>query len=230
MKYFKWVSIGIGSAIAVVLLAVLGIQFYLNTEQVRQRIQAKVNQAIPGTLTWSQNRFSVLGGKAELNHVLLTGPENNKLIELERFSIHISWVGLLRGELTIRDLFLENPKVSLVKDRSGNLNLIQALYTPGDKPSKYSKNGSLPFNIILRQLRVMNGFVQYSTAEETAGDQTDHVVFQNVNLTITDGNLLKQSGRLVCQIAGGKIQSKGVRTTIDQLSLKIGRASCRERV
>ena len=66
MKYFKWVSIGIGSVIALVLLAVFGIQFYLNTEQVRQRIQAKVNQAIPGTLTWSQNRFWVLGGKVEL--------------------------------------------------------------------------------------------------------------------------------------------------------------------
>ena len=220
MKYFKWVLIGIGSVIAVVLLAVLGIQFYLNTEQVRQRIQVKVNQAIPGTLTWSQNRFSVLDGKVELNHVLLMGPENDKLIELERFSIHISWTGLLKGELTVHDLFLENPNVSLVKDRSGNLNLIQALYTPGDNTSESGKNGGLPFNIILRQLRVMNGFVQYSTAEETAENQTDLVLFQNVNLTITDGNLLKQSGRLVCQIAGGKIQSKGVRTTIDQLSLK----------
>ncbi len=220
MKYFKWVSIGIGLVIAVMLLAVFGIQFYLNTEQVRQRIQAKVNQAIPGTLTWRTSRFWVLGGKVELNHVLLTGPENDKLIELERFSIHVSWTGFLKGELTVHDLFLENPTVSLVKDRSGNLNLIQALYTPGDNISESGKNGGLPFNIVLRQLKVMNGFVQYSTAEKTAENQTDHVLFQNVNLTITDGNLLKQSGRLVCQIAGGKIQSKGVRTTIDQLSLK----------
>jgi len=220
MKYFKWVSILIGSVIAVVLLAVLGIQFYLNTEQVRQRIQAKVNLAIPGTLTWSQNRFSVLGGKVELIHVLLTGPENDKLIELERFSIHISWTGFLKGELNVHDLFLENPHVSLVKDRSGNLNLIQALYTPGDKPSESGKNVGLPFNILLRQLRVMNGFVQYITAEETAENQMDHILFQNVNLTIKDGNLLKQSGRLVCQIDKGKIQNKGVRTTIDQLSLK----------
>jgi len=220
MKYFKWILIGIGSVIAVVFIAVLGIQFYLNTEQVRQRIQAKVNQAIPGTLTWSQNRFWVLGGKAELSHVLLTGPEDDKLIQLERFSIHISWTGLLKGELTVHDLFLENPNVSLVKDLSGNLNLIQALYTPEDKPSESGKNGGLPFNILLRRLRVMNGFVQYSTVEETAENQTDQVVFQNVNLTITDGNLLTQSGRLACQIAGGKIQSKGVRTFIDQLSLK----------
>jgi translocation and assembly module TamB len=220
MKYFKWVSIGIGSVIAVVLIAVFGIQFYLNTEPVRQQILAKVNQEIPGTLTWSKNRFWVLGGKVELNHVLLTGPENDKLIELERFSIHISWTGLLKGELYVQDLVLENPKVSLVKDRSGNLNLIQALYTPGDKPSESGENGGLPFNIVLRQLRVLNGFVQYSTDEETAENKKDQVVLQNVNLTIRDGDLLKQSGRLVCQIEKGKIQNKGVLTFIDQLSLK----------
>ncbi|MGA9178163.1 MAG: AsmA family protein, partial [Desulfobacterales bacterium] len=220
MKYVKWVSIVFGSLIAVVLIAVLGIQFYLNTEPVRQQILAKVNQAIPGTLTWSKNRFWVLGGKVELNHVLLTGPENDKLIELERFSIHLSWIGLLKGELIVHDLFLENPKVSLVKDRSGNLNLIQALYTPGDKPSESGKNGGLPFNIVLRQLKVMNGFVQYSTDEKTAENKKDQVVLQNVTLTITDGNLLEQSGRLNCQIDGGEVTSKGVRTFIDQLSLK----------
>jgi len=220
MKYFKWVSISVGLVIAVVLLAVLGAQFYLNTESVRQRIQTTVNQAIPGTLTWQQNRFSILGGQLELKHVLLTGPENDKLMELDRFSIRMSWTGLLRGELIVHDLFFEKPNVFLVKDRSGNLNLIQALYAPKDKPSESGKSGSLPFNIILRQLRVTNGFVQYNSAEETAENQTDHVVFQNVNLTVTDGNLLKQSGRLACQVIGGKIQSKGVRTTIDQLSLK----------
>ncbi|MFZ0481898.1 MAG: translocation/assembly module TamB domain-containing protein [Desulfobacterales bacterium] len=220
MKYVKWVSIVFGSLIAVVLIAVLGIQFYLNTEPVRQQILAKVNQAIPGTLTWSKNRFWVLGGKVELNHVLLTGPENDKLIELERFSIHISWIGLLKGELIVHDLFLENPKVSLVKDRSGNLNLTQALYTPGDKPSESGKNGGLPFNIVLRQLKVMNGFIQYSTDEKTAENKKDQVVLQNVTLTIMDGNLLEQSGRLNCQIDGGEVTSKGVRTFIDQLSLK----------
>ena len=220
MKYFKWVSIAIGSVIAVILLAALGIQFYLNTEQARLRIQARVNQAIPGTLTWRQNRFSILHGKVELNHVLLTGPENDKLIELERFSTHVSWTGLFVGKLYVRDLFLENPKVSLIKDRSGNLSLIQALYTPRDKPSASGKNGGFPFNILLRQLRVTNGFIRYRTVEETTETKADHVVFQNVNLTITDGNLLKKSGRFVCQIEKGKIKSKDVQATIDQVSLR----------
>jgi len=220
MKYVKWVSIGIGSIIVVVLIAVLGIQFYLNTEQARQRIQAKVNQMIPGTLTWRQNRFSVLGGKLELNHVQLTGPKNHKLMELERFSIHISWIGLLRGELIVHDLLLENPNVSLVKDRFGDLNLIQAIYTPGDKPSESGKNGGFPFNILIRQLRVINGFVHYSIDKDTAENQKDQVVFQKVNLKLTNGNLLKQSGRIVCQIENGKIQTKGIQTLVDQLSLK----------
>lgn len=220
MKYFKWASIVIGSVIVIVFLVTLGIQFYLNTEQSRQWIQAKVNRLIPGTLTWEQNRFSVLGGKLELNHVRLSGPENDKLIELERFSIHISLTRLLKGELYVHNLFLENPHVFLVKDRSGSLNLIQALYTPEDQPAKSGENDGLPFNILLHRLSLMKGFIQYSTAKKTAEDKTDRMVFQDVNFTITDGNLLTKSGRLACQVSGGKIQSNGIRSTIDQLSLK----------
>ncbi len=219
MKFFKWVLIGIGSVIVVVLFMMLGIQIYLNTEQVQARIQAKVNQKIPGTLTWSRNRFSILGGKVDLNDVLLKGPENNKLMELDRLFIHVSWTGLLNGEINVNDIFFENPKVSLSKDRSGNLDLIQAFYSPKDTPSESEKSSDLPFNVVVRRLKVFDGFFQYKTAEEAADNQKDHVVLQNLNLLITDVNVGKQKGRLACQIEGVNIRSRGVRTAIDQLSL-----------
>ncbi len=220
MKFFKRVSIVIGFALAALLLGVLGIQLYLNTKQVKEKIQARVNQAIPGTLTWQTNRFSVFRGEMELRHVLLTGTGNDTVIELDRFLIHISWLGLLKGELNIHDLFLENPHVYLVKDRSGNFNLIQALYTPGNTPSESGRNGGFPFNILLRQLSVANGFIQYNASDDAAGNPIDRLVLQNVNLKITDGNLLKHSGRILCRVAKGSIQIKGVRTDIDQISFK----------
>ena len=129
MKLFKRVSIVIGFVLTVVLLAVLGIQFYLNTALFKEKIQARVNQTIPGTLTWKSSKFSILKGEMELKHVRLTGPDNNRVLVLDRFSVRISWIRLLKGELSIQGLFLENPHVYLVKDRSGNFNIIQALYT-----------------------------------------------------------------------------------------------------
>ena len=220
MKFFKKVSIVIGFVLTVVLLAVLGIQLYLNTAQAKEKIQARVNQAIPGELTWKTNRFSILKGEAEFNHVRLRGPLKHTVMELDRFSIHISWIGLLKGQLNIHDLVLENPHIDLLKDRFGNFNLIQALYTPKHTPAEPGKNGGPPFNILLHRLRVINGFVQYNASEETAGNPIHRLVFQNVNLTIANGNLLKQTGRIFCRIAEGNFQIKGVRTDIHQLSFK----------
>ena len=220
MKILKWLSIVIGFILMVVAFGMLGIQFYLNTEQAKEKIQAKINQEIPGTLTWRSDRFSLLRGEMELKHVLLTGPDHNKVIELDRLSIHISWIGLLTGELNVHDLSLENPHVYLVRDRSGNFNLIQAFYMPGHKPMETGKNGGLPFNILFRRLNVANGSIWYNTSAETAGNRIDRLVFQNVNLTVTDGNLLKHRGRILCRIAKGNIHINGVETDIDHLSFK----------
>jgi translocation and assembly module TamB len=220
MKIFKRISIVIGFVFAVFLLAMLGIQLYLNTAQFREKIQARVNQAIPGTLTWKSSRFSLFKGEMELTRVRLTGPDNNRVLALDRFSARISWIRLLKGELSIQDLFLENPNVYLVKDRSGNFNIIQALYALKHPPAESAKNGGLPFNVLLHRLNVTNGFIQYNTSEETAGNSIDRLMFQDVNLTVTDGNLLKQKGRVFCRIAGGHIQVKGIRTDIGQLSFK----------
>ena len=220
MKIFKRVSIVIGFVLAAVLLAALGIQLYLNTPQAKETIQEKVNRAIPGTLAWRSIRFSILHGELELKHVLLTGPLNHTVIELDRFSIHVSWLGFLKGQLNVQDLFLENPHVHLVEDHSGKFNLIQALYPAGPRPPQAGKHSGFPLNIMIRRLNVTNGSIMYDRSEDTAGTRIDRLNFQNVNLTVLDGNLVKHSGRILFRTTKGDIQIKDVRTDIEHLSFK----------
>ena len=80
MKFFKWSFIGAGAVIAVFLFLLIGVRIYLNTDRAQQQLQAKVNQAIPGTITWSMSRLSVWKGEVELHNVLLSGPTNDKLV------------------------------------------------------------------------------------------------------------------------------------------------------
>ncbi|MBC2696671.1 MAG: hypothetical protein HF982_15615 [Desulfobacteraceae bacterium] len=209
MKFFKWTSIGVGAIIAVFLFLLIGIRLYLNTDRAQQQLQAKVNQAIPGTITWSMSRLSVWKGEVELHNVLLNGPTNDKLVELNRLFLRISWNRLLKGELCVNNLFFETPRIYLKTDRLGNLNLVQALSHPENTESKPMDSG-LPFNVVIRELKVLNGFFQYQTAEDIAENQKNRMVFQNVNLTIRDGNLLKQKARLVCEIHGGNIAGKRI--------------------
>jgi len=214
MKFFKWSSIGVGAVIAVFLFLLIGARLYLNTDSAQQQLQAKVNQAIPGTITWSKSRLSVWKGVVELRNVLLSAPTNDKLVELNRLFLRISWNRLLKGELCVNNLFFETPRIYLKTDRLGNLNLVQALSLPENTESKPMDSG-LPFNVVIREFKVLNGFFQYQTAEDIVDNQKNRMVFQNVNLTIRDGNLLKQKARLVCEIHGGNIAGR----KIDRINL-----------
>ena len=218
MKFLKWSFIGIGAVLAVFLFLSIGVKLYFNTDGAQQRIQTKVSQAIPGTITWSKSRVSVWGGEVELHNVLLRAPTNDKLFELNRLLLRVSWVRLLKGELCVNDLLLENPQIYLATDPMGNLNLMQALYIPGNNQST-PKHSGFRFNVVIQQLQVFGGFFQYKTDDAVGEEQQKRMVLQHVDLTIRDGNLLKQSGRLACEIDGGHINIGDYRTTIDRLSL-----------
>ena len=215
MKFFKWSFIGISAIIVVFLFLLIGVKLYFNTDGGRQWIQANASEAIPGTITWSNSRLSVWGGEVELHNVLLRAPTNDKLFELKRLLLRISWVRLFKGELCVNDLLLENPQIYLETDRMGNLNLMQALYTPGDNESD-SKHSDLWFNVLIRQFQVFDGFFQYKTDDAVGEKQQNRMVLQNVGLTIRDGNLFKQKGRLACEIVGGHINFGGFRKSIDR--------------
>ncbi len=218
MKFIKWSFIGIGAVIAVFLFLSIGVKLYFNTDGAQQRIQTQVSQAIPGTITWSESRLSVWGGEVELHNVLLRAPTNDKLFELNRLLLRVSWVRLFKGELCVNDLLLENPQIYLATDPMGNLNLMQAFYTPGNNEST-PKHSGFRFNVVIQQLQVLDGFFQYKTDDAVGEEQQKRIVFQHVDLSIRDGNLLKQKGRLACEIDGGHINLGGYRTTIDRLSL-----------
>lgn len=218
IKFIKWSFFGICAVLVVVLFLLFGVKLYFNTDGAQQQIQTKVSQAIPGTITWSNSRFSVWGGEVEFHNVLLRAPTNDKLFELNRLLLRVSWVRLFKGELCVKDLLLETPQIYLATDRMGNLNLMQALFTPENNASA-PKHSGFWFNPVIQKLQVFDGFFQYKT-DDTAGEkQQRRMVFQNVNLTIRDGNLLKQKGRLACEIDGGYINLGGYQTTVDRLFL-----------
>ena len=68
MKFFKWSFISVGAVIAVFLFLLIGVRLYLNTDRAQQQLQAKVNQAIPGTIIWSKSRLSLWRGEVELHN------------------------------------------------------------------------------------------------------------------------------------------------------------------
>lgn len=219
MKYFKWIVMGIGTFLVLLLILTAGIHFYLTTEGAQKRIQAQVNQVIPGTVSWSGGRFSILKGTFELEGIQLKGLKHHKVAESDRLFLKVAWMGLLKGEIIIKELALYQPRVYLSLDSSGNLNLIQAVYSSSESQPASHKPNRLPFNVIVRQFKLVNGFFQYKTLKGPTEKSGDVVVFQKINLTVRDGDLSKQKGYLGCRIDNGHILIGDIPLSIDRVSL-----------
>ncbi len=204
MKFLKWGITGVGAVIAVFLFLLIGARAYLDTDRARQQIQTKINQAIPGTIIWSGSRLSLWRGEVELRNVRLNSSTNDKLIELNRLFLRISWNRFLQRELCVNSLFFEAPRIYLKTDPLGKLNLVQAL-SPSEPEESKSTDYRLPFNVVIRELNLVNGFFQYQTAEDRVEGQKGPMVLQNVTLTLKDADLLKEKALLTCEITGGSI-------------------------
>ena len=209
MKFLKWSSIAVGTVIAVFLFLFIGARVYLETDTARKQIQTKINRTIPGSLIWSGSRLSLWRGEVELHNILLNSSTNDKLLELKRIFLHISWNRLFKGELCVDNLFFEAPRVYLKTDPRGNLNLVQAISPPEPKKAT-SVDSGLRFNVVIRELNVLNGFFQYQTAEDVGERQKDRVILQNIALSIKDADLLKQEVRLTSEITGGNISGNRI--------------------
>jgi len=122
----KRLLIGLGIFFILFCLLLAAPVLYIQTDHAQQLIQKQINTTIPGTLSWIGFRFSLLGGKFELEKVLLKGPAGEELAGFDRLLLTVSWNTLLDRELTISALHLDRPWVKLSSDRKGKLNIMEA--------------------------------------------------------------------------------------------------------
>jgi autotransporter translocation and assembly factor TamB len=212
----KQLFIGSGIFLGVMVALVAGVFIYFHTQHGQRLIQAKVNEMIPGTISYDNLRYSLLGGRFELTNVVVKGPYEDNLVGFERLSIDLSWIPLLRRNLVVAALVLEKPWANIQVDREGEINLMRAFSPPKSEDEKpgVGKGPGMPFNIVVRSLKVVRGHLRYETDLEDL-----EIVVQEVNIT-ANGNLSKQSGNLTLQTGKASLERPGINTELDHVKLE----------
>ncbi len=215
-RKIKGVFIGTGVLFGLIILLLAGVIFCLNTDYAQGLIQAKVNDVIPGAISWEKCRFSLLTGNFEFRNVVLKGPSDDELAGLERLFVDLAWTALLKGDLAASSLILEKPWVTIRVDRDGQINLMEAFVSSkregqrGDEPG----GAQIPFNIVLKSVKLVNGSVHYETL-------ASHLSVAAEEISITgDGNLLKQSANLTLHIGKAALENPRIRAELDQSKLE----------
>jgi len=193
-----------------------GAIFCLKTDYAQGLIQAKVNDVIPGAISWEKLRFSLLTGEFELKNVVLKGLPDVELAGLDRLFVDLAWTTLFKGDLTAESFMLEKPWATIRVGRDGQINLMQALISStgeGKKPAQETRE-PIPFNIVLKSLKLVDGLVHYEAPANNV-----EAVGQGINIT-ADGNLLKQSANLTLHIGKAVFESPKIRAEVDQSRLE----------
>jgi translocation and assembly module TamB len=220
-KIAKTCLIGAVICLCVVLVFLAGVCVYLNTDHARDLIQDKVNGVIPGKIIFSDFRFSPFKGKLALKNVILKDRHNSEIAGLNALRVELSWFTLLEGALTVKNVILEDPWANLYTDKSGELNLVRAV-TPARKKEARLKGepgvkrafGFFPIEIRVKLLELAHGSILYERASSGL-----IISVKDFDLR-AEGDLLRQSSRIVLQIAEGRIGSPKVNTSLTRCTVR----------
>ena len=211
-KEIRAVFIGAGILVGLIIFVLTGLIFFLETDYAQGLIQGKVNDVIPGAISWKRARFSLLTGEFELKSVVLKGPSHDELAGLDRIFVDLAWTTLFKGDFTISRFVMEKPWATIRVDRNGQSNLMEAFISSkreGEKPTQ-ATGAPIPFNIVIKSLRLVDGLVRYEAP-------ADHLkaVGQKINIT-AHGNLRKQLASLTLHIGKAALESPSMGVELDQ--------------
>jgi len=219
-KIAKRCFIGAVICLCIVLVFLAGICVYFNTDHARDLIQGKVNGVIPGKILFSDFHFSPFKGELALKNITLKDRRNGEIAGLKALCVDVSWATLLKGTFTIKNVVVEQPRANLYSDKSGELNLVRAVTLARKKEAGLKGDPGverafgLPIKIRIKSLEVTHGSIRYEEASSGL-----IISVKSFDLR-AEGDLLRQSARIVIQIAEGRIDSPRVTTSLARCTVR----------
>jgi len=144
-KILKWLGIGFGSIILLVVIASIAIMFIVDEKMIEEQMESALNrQVVIGDI--SVGIFSVLSG-IEVNDVQISNFKTPKQLEalkekpvrkrdlfvgMKSFQFKIKFMPLLSGEFQLTSLVLNEPVINVVKYKNEKFNFSDLL-TPSKK-------------------------------------------------------------------------------------------------
>ncbi len=173
------------AALAVLLvLVVVLVPVVISTDDITNEISRQVTANTGRDLVIEgEKSLSILPSLSlELNQVSLTNMEGGSqpnMISMERLDIHIPWMALLSGELSIERFVIEEPAILLETDAEGDANwdLIAAAEPAPEVEAAPIKATTLPsgFDISLGEVAIRGGSLTYIDGQAGTEERLDEL-------------------------------------------------------
>ncbi|MFH2045251.1 MAG: translocation/assembly module TamB domain-containing protein [Pseudomonadota bacterium] len=227
-KKFKIILISIAALFFLLIIGIAGLVFSIQTDFGKRFIESQIDKQIKGSISFDHLQISLLKGQLELNHVNLKDDSLEDIAGIKRLFIDISWDSFLKGCLIVRQLTIENPWILLRPDKSGNLNLTNALSSvknsKADEPKK-----PLEYKVCLEKFNLTNGKFQFQIPDSAMSITANGIDLiangdwpqktGSCNLKIKSGNIDRKSSNL--RFGPIKLEASFAKEVISSLNLQV---------
>lgn len=166
----------IAALFCLVLVSGVSLFFYIQTDHARNIALNRVNTIIPGSADLKRFKLSVIGTSIQLEGLTLLDRSGGECLEVQSLFIDIRLSALLNKTIEIVEFRLDHPRILMAMDAEGRINLLDAVVPPDRKPPDEKrtegKEVDLPFNIVLANAAINNGYFSLAHPENqvTIGD------------------------------------------------------------
>jgi hypothetical protein len=213
----KKICISAAAVLGCFAVLLLGLYGYSRTDHAKNLVVEKINAAIPGTLTAQSMDILTPGAFVHLQDIQFLDRNNNTCLALDSLVLDIRFSALFQKVLEIRNVHIDRPRVHMIADDAGRINILDALGITDDaaadaKTDDDRPGSGIPFNLKITKAQITDGSLVFSDPDNT-------ISVESINVAVSDADLARQSANLSAQISGVDISAAG--NTIDIRSLAL---------
>lgn len=174
----------LAALVVLLILAVVLVPVFISTADITNEISRQVNTNTGRELVIEgEKSLSILPSLSlQLNQVRLTNMESGSqpnMISMERLDIHIPWMALFSGELSIERFVIEEPTILLETDAEGNANwdMLAAAEPAPEVETAPTEATTLPsgFDISLGEVAIRGGSLTYIDGQAGTEERLDEL-------------------------------------------------------
>ena len=180
-RALKWLGILSG----VLVLVVIAVPFFLNVNDFRPTLEARLTTALGREVKLGNLRLRLLHGEVTADDLSVAeDPAFGKPAFLKASSLHVGvelWPFLFARKLIVTDLTIDQPEVLLVQSKSGDWNF-SSLGGKSRSVSPSSSSGQTPLDLVVKRIRITNGRLKLG---RTVGHWKP-LILERVNIEMRD--------------------------------------------
>jgi AsmA protein len=218
-KPARLVLIAVGAILALIILAVVCVPLFLNTDSFRTKIESTLTQSLGRKVTIAKLDLSVWsGGLVAENATVSDDPRfsTQPFIQADSVKIGVEIFPLiLSKQVIIRGFSMDSPKIQLLRAADGTWNY-STIGAASQQASQSAETKQAFPNLTVGEVNIVNGRITVGGGPGTAS--TTNRVYESVNLNVKDFAFTKAfpftaSANLP---AGGTVDLKGTAGPINQ--------------